>query len=153
MKEKYLRFHKVFEENGKFGIRNHDGDVVLSASYDFLRTPYVYVDDMRTMPVIAEKDGKWDSSILTEKTPSWLLSSMTILSYVKRNHGLYVNAARRRHCYNQSVDKIIDTSICCGAKSDIAGIALQYLTLLSIELSHYRCTPIRLREYFLTKIS
>ena len=58
MKEKYLRFHKVFEENGKFGIRNHDGDVVLSASYDFLRTPYVYVDDMRTMPVIAEKDGK-----------------------------------------------------------------------------------------------
>ncbi len=58
MKEKYLRFHEVYEENGKFGIRTHDGEVILKAEYDFLRTPYVYVDDLRTMPIIAEKNGK-----------------------------------------------------------------------------------------------
>ncbi len=58
MKEKYLRFHEVYEENGKFGIRAHDGEVILKAEYDFLRTPYVYVDDLRTVPIIAEKNGK-----------------------------------------------------------------------------------------------
>lgn len=58
MKEKYIRLHEVFEENGKYGIKDHEGRVLLSASYDFLRTPYVYVDDLLTMPVIAEKSGK-----------------------------------------------------------------------------------------------
>lgn len=58
MKEKYIRFHEVFEENGKYGIRDHEGNVLLSAQYDFLRTPYVYVDDLMTMPIIAERDGK-----------------------------------------------------------------------------------------------
>ena len=30
----------------------------MKAQYDFLRTPYVYVDDLRTMPIIAQKGGK-----------------------------------------------------------------------------------------------
>lgn len=55
---KYEQDHEVFEQDGKFGIKDHNGQVVVSASYDFLRTPYVYVDDLRTMPIIAQKDGK-----------------------------------------------------------------------------------------------
>lgn len=58
MKGKYLQYHEVYEENGKYGIKDHKGNVLIGAHYDFLRTPYVYVDDMRTMPIIAEKDGK-----------------------------------------------------------------------------------------------
>ena len=58
MKSKYIRYHQVFEENGKYGIKDYEGKVLLGAHYDFLRTPYVYVDDMKMMPVIAEKDGK-----------------------------------------------------------------------------------------------
>ena len=58
MKGKYIRFHEVFEDSGKFGLKDYQGNVLLSARYDFLRTPYVYVDDMRTMPVIAQIDGK-----------------------------------------------------------------------------------------------
>lgn len=58
IKSKYLRFHTVFEENGKFGIRDYQGGVAVLPKYDFLRTPYVYVDDLTMMPVIAEKDGK-----------------------------------------------------------------------------------------------
>lgn len=58
MKGKYIHFHEVFEENGKFGIKTHEGEVLISASYNFLRTPYVYVDDLKTMPIIAEKEGK-----------------------------------------------------------------------------------------------
>ena len=59
LKAKYLRFHEVFEENGKFGIIDHAGKVIVSAQYDFLRTPYIYVDDLMLMPIIAEKDGKF----------------------------------------------------------------------------------------------
>ncbi|MFQ7114441.1 hypothetical protein [Hallella bergensis] len=58
MKAKYIHFHEVFEENGHYGIKDHEGKVIISASYTFLRTPYVYVDDLLTMPVIAQKDGK-----------------------------------------------------------------------------------------------
>lgn len=58
IREKYEQYHEVFEQDGRFGIKNHHGKVLLSASYDFLRTPYVYVDDLRTLPVIAQKDGK-----------------------------------------------------------------------------------------------
>ena len=58
MKEKYIRFHEVFEENGKYGMKDADGNIILPAEYDFLRTPYVYVDDLRTLPVIAQKNGK-----------------------------------------------------------------------------------------------
>lgn len=58
MKQMYVQYHEVFEENGKFGIKDYQGRVILSASYDFLRTPYVYVDDMRQMPVIAQRGGK-----------------------------------------------------------------------------------------------
>ena len=58
MKAKYIRFHEVFEVEGKFGIKDFEGKLILSPHYDFLRTSYVYVDDLRTMPIIAEKDGK-----------------------------------------------------------------------------------------------
>ena len=58
MKAKYLKFHDVFEQDGKYGIKDHEGHVLVPAHYEFLRTPYVYVDDMMTMPVIAQKDGK-----------------------------------------------------------------------------------------------
>ncbi len=58
LKSKYIRFHEVFEDHGKYGIRSHDGKVLIPAEYDFLRTPYIYKDDLTAMPVIAEKDGK-----------------------------------------------------------------------------------------------
>ena len=58
IRDKYEQYHEVFEENGHFGIKDHKGNVLISAHYDFLRTPYVYVDDLRTLPVIAQRDGK-----------------------------------------------------------------------------------------------
>lgn len=58
MKEKYIRFHEVFEKDGKFGIKDYKGDILISPSYDFLRPVYVYTDDLSTMPFIAQKDGK-----------------------------------------------------------------------------------------------
>ena len=58
MMEEYVRFHEVFEENGKYGIKDSDGTILVHARYDFLRTPFVYVDDLVSMPVIAEKEGK-----------------------------------------------------------------------------------------------
>ncbi len=59
VKDKYVRFHEVFEQDGKFGIRDHEGKMLVSPQYDFLRTCYVYVDDLVTMPIIAQKDGKF----------------------------------------------------------------------------------------------
>lgn len=58
MKDKYIRFHEVYEEDGKYGLKDSDGNILVNAKYDFLRTPFVYVDDLVSMPVIAEKDGK-----------------------------------------------------------------------------------------------
>ena len=58
IREKYEQYHEVFEQDGKFGIKDHQGNVLIPAHYDFLRTPYVYVDDLRTLPVIAQRDGK-----------------------------------------------------------------------------------------------
>ena len=58
IRSKYIRYHEVFEENGKFGIRDSEGTVIVPAEYDFLRTCYVYVDDLLTMPIIAQRDGK-----------------------------------------------------------------------------------------------
>ena len=58
IKNIYIRPHKVYEENGKFGILDYTGRILVPARYDFLRTPYVYVDDLCEMPVIAERDGK-----------------------------------------------------------------------------------------------
>lgn len=58
IREKYEQYHEVFEDNGKFGIKDHQGNTLIPAHYDFLRTPYVYVDDLRTLPVIAQRDGK-----------------------------------------------------------------------------------------------
>lgn len=58
IKDKYVRFHQIFEEGGKYGIKDHDGRVLVHPLYDFLRTPYVYVDDLKMLPIIAEKGGK-----------------------------------------------------------------------------------------------
>lgn len=55
---KYIHFHEVFEHDGKFGMRDHKGNILVHPLFDFLRTCYVYVDDLRTMPVIAQRDGK-----------------------------------------------------------------------------------------------
>lgn len=58
IREKYEQYHEVFEEDGRFGIKDHQSNILIPAHYDFLRTPYVYVDDLRTLPVIAQRDGK-----------------------------------------------------------------------------------------------
>ena len=59
-KDKYLQFHRVSESaDGHFGLTAHDGTVLIPAIYDFLRTPYVYVDDLKTMPVIAQRNGRF----------------------------------------------------------------------------------------------
>jgi hypothetical protein len=54
----YKQFHQVFEQDGKFGIRDHIGNILVSAQYDFLRTPYIYVDDLVSVPIIAQRNGK-----------------------------------------------------------------------------------------------
>ncbi len=58
MKAKYIQCHEVYEENGKFGMKDHQGNVMLHPVYDFLRTCYVYNNDLTVVPVIAEKNGK-----------------------------------------------------------------------------------------------
>lgn len=58
IKEKYIRLHEVFEENGKFGIKSYKGDVLVKPEYDFLRRVFTNVDDSKMMPIIAQKDGK-----------------------------------------------------------------------------------------------
>ena len=58
VKSKYVRYHVVYDENGKYGMKDYEGNVIVKPEYDFLRTCYVYVDDLVMMPVIAEKDGK-----------------------------------------------------------------------------------------------
>lgn len=58
IKRKYVQYHQVFEENGKFGIKDHQGNVLVNPYYNFIRTCYVYVDDLCTMPIIVEKGGK-----------------------------------------------------------------------------------------------
>lgn len=58
LKEKYIQYHEVFEQDGKFGMKDHHGNLMLSPIYDFLRTCYVYNDDLTLVPVIAERNGK-----------------------------------------------------------------------------------------------
>lgn len=58
LKEKYLQYHEVFEQDGKFGMKDHQGNILLHPVYEFLRTCYIYMDDLSIMPVIAEKNGK-----------------------------------------------------------------------------------------------
>lgn len=58
IREIYLQTHEVVEKDGKFGIIDHHGHTVVSPQYDFLRTCYVYVDDLITIPVIAQKGSK-----------------------------------------------------------------------------------------------
>ena len=58
IKEKYIQYHEVFEESGRFGMRDCQGNILVPPRYDFLRTCYVYVDDLGIMPIIAQRDGK-----------------------------------------------------------------------------------------------
>ncbi len=58
IKDKYIQYHQVFEKGNKFGIKDHHGRILVHPLYDFLRTCYVYVDDLRMMPVIVQKEGK-----------------------------------------------------------------------------------------------
>ena len=58
LKDTYIQYHQVVEKDGKFGIVDYRGNTILSPKYEFVRTCYVYVDDLRTMPVIAQLDGK-----------------------------------------------------------------------------------------------
>lgn len=57
IREKYLCFHEVFEENGKFGLRDAQGKILVHPHYDFLRRVFCYVDDFSLMPIIAQRDG------------------------------------------------------------------------------------------------
>lgn len=59
IRHKYLSFHEVFEENGKFGIRDAQGNILVHPQYDFLRRVFAYVDNLEPLPIIAEKDGKF----------------------------------------------------------------------------------------------
>ena len=67
IRDKYIKFHEIVEKDGKFGFIDKNGKQILPIiydykdlyEYDFLRTPYIYVDDLLTMPVIAEKEGKF----------------------------------------------------------------------------------------------
>lgn len=58
MRRKYLSFHEVFEQDGRFGMRDGRGRVLLHPLYDFLRMCDVYVDDLKALPVIARRGGK-----------------------------------------------------------------------------------------------
>ena len=58
IKSKYIQYHEVFEQDGKFGIKDFKGNILVSPQYDFLRTCYTYVDDLIMMPIIAQKNGK-----------------------------------------------------------------------------------------------
>lgn len=58
IKGKYIQYHDIFEQDGKFGMKDYKGNVLISPKYDYLRTCYVYLDDLSLMPVIAQRDGK-----------------------------------------------------------------------------------------------
>ena len=58
IREIYIKYHEVIERNGRFGILDYRGRTLVEPKYEFLRTCYVYVDDLRTMPLIAQLDGK-----------------------------------------------------------------------------------------------
>ena len=58
IKSKYVQYHEIYEENGKFGMKDHKGNILIQPLYDFLRTPYIFSEDLSIIPVIAQKDGK-----------------------------------------------------------------------------------------------
>jgi len=58
IKSKYIQYHEIFEEAGKFGMKDYRGHILIPPRYDYLRTCYVYLDDLSLMPVIAQRDGK-----------------------------------------------------------------------------------------------
>lgn len=53
IKSKYMQYHEIFEQDGKFGMKDYKGNVLISPQYDFLRTCYVYMDDLSIMPATA----------------------------------------------------------------------------------------------------
>ena len=53
IRDKYEQYHDVYEENGKFGIKDHQGNVLIPAHYDFLRTPYAVSYTHLTLPTKA----------------------------------------------------------------------------------------------------
>lgn len=59
IREKYLCFHEVFEQDGKFGIMDARGNILVHPRYDFLRRVFAYVDDLAPMPIIAQREGKF----------------------------------------------------------------------------------------------
>ena len=89
IRDKYEQYHEVFEENGHFGIKDHKGNVLIPAHYDFLRTPYVYVDDLRTLPVIAQRDGKMGLILPDGKV--WFFTRCDI--YIKNRRYVQLSAA------------------------------------------------------------
>ncbi len=58
IKSNYIQYHEMFEQNGKFGLKDHAGNILVPPEYEFLRTCYVYIDDFDLMPVIAQKNKK-----------------------------------------------------------------------------------------------
>ncbi len=58
IKAKYIQYHSVIEQDGKFGLCDYQGNILVHPVYDFVRTCHIYVDDLATMPVIVQKEGK-----------------------------------------------------------------------------------------------
>lgn len=59
IREKYLSFHEVFEKDGKFGIKDAKGRILVHPRYEFLRRVFAYIDDLSPIPIIAQKEGKF----------------------------------------------------------------------------------------------
>ena len=39
-------------------MKDYKGNILIQPLYDFLRTPYIFSEDLSIIPVIAQKDGK-----------------------------------------------------------------------------------------------
>lgn len=58
IKEKYVRFHTLFKQDGRLGMKNYEGKVVLKPQYALLQVCTGSADGLRPLPVIAAKNGK-----------------------------------------------------------------------------------------------
>ena len=58
IQDKYIQYHEIYEENGLFGMKDHSGNILVHPQYHFLRTAYVYVDSLTTMPISAQRGNK-----------------------------------------------------------------------------------------------
>lgn len=59
IQDKYIRFHSLVLEEGKWGMVDYEGKSLIPAQYEFLRTCQAYCDDLSLLPVIAQKDEKF----------------------------------------------------------------------------------------------